>query len=388
MSTSTPSLPDFSPHGYRIERQLSWSGRVTYLAQATASQQLVVIKQFQFAQVSAQWSDYEAHERETRILKALDHPAIPAYLDIFETETGVCLVQEYKAAVPLATVSDLTVAEIWQVAISILEILAYLQQQTPPIVHCNITPDNILVDQQLRVYLVGFGLAHNIQEEPAIGNITGEPLGFMPPEQLLNQPLTLAADVYGVGATLMYLFSQPPSTAANPLLDPTKSINVRQRLPHLDPHRRRWLELMVVPDVKKRYVNAAEALSALHALETKRHPLALKQRAAVLGGLVAAALVGVYSPALFSPAPVTPLARLQNTQSCVGCDLSGVNLKGVDLRSMDLTGANLTGADLRQADLRGAYLARANLTSAHVEGAIFASTDLRGAILPDGSVHP
>ena len=91
-----------------------------------------------------------------------------------------------------------------------------------------------------------------------------------------------------------------------------------------------------------------------------------------------------------------------------GADLTGAYLTGAYLFSTklteaDLTGANLTGADLTRANLTGAYLTRANLTGANLTGAyrlepdwitevLLTEADLKGAILkgammPDGSIH-
>jgi hypothetical protein len=79
-------------------------------------------------------------------------------------------------------------------------------------------------------------------------------------------------------------------------------------------------------------------------------------------------------------------------------DLAGVNLSGADLGEAHLGGANLAGAnlydaDLRGADLRGADLSGANLSRAKLVGArvtgeqLGQAASLRGAILPDGTVH-
>ncbi|MFE1748818.1 hypothetical protein [Coleofasciculus sp. H7-2] len=57
------NLADFSSQGYQVEPELGQNragGRVTYLATSTKTQQHVVIKQFQFAQSGASWSDDDA----------------------------------------------------------------------------------------------------------------------------------------------------------------------------------------------------------------------------------------------------------------------------------------------------------------------------------------
>lgn len=97
-----------------------------------------------------------------------------------------------------------------------------------------------------------------------------------------------------------------------------------------------------------------------------------------------------------------------------GADLLGTNLTDANLRkasislsyyvgaepnNTDLGGANLTNADLSSADLRGANLTRTNLTGtdladANLLGAEVTSEQLakakslKGATMPDGSIHP
>ena len=395
--SSGSQLPDFKAQGYQVEKRLGHNrqgGRVTYLATAIESQQLVVIKQFQFAQTGTQWSDYKAHEREVQLLKQLTHPAIPAYLNAFETEAGFCLVQEYKDAPSLAEPQSLAEKEIQRIAITLLKVIVYLQQQSPPIFHRDIKPENILVDQNLQVYLVDFGFARLESEELAASTTVKGTLGFMPPEQLFGRSLTTASDLYGLGATLICLLTRTRSTDIGQLLDERYRINFKPLLPNMNPRFSQWLRKMVAPNVQDRYADAAQALTALQSLEVQRNPLAIGGGLATLGAVVLglpatiAALIWLNSNPLVPANPTDPLVQLQTTKSCMGCNLSGANLKGADLRGVDLTGANLTGADLRKADLRGAFLARATLRSAQIEGAILASTDLRDATMPDGSIHP
>ena len=101
-----------------------------------------------------------------------------------------------------------------------------------------------------------------------------------------------------------------------------------------------------------------------------------------------------------------------------GADLSRANLSGADLRGANLSkanliwanliwanlskanlsGANLSGADLSRADLRGANLRGAKLGGTNLKGANLWGAklspgwdqfaDLKGAILPDGAIHP
>ncbi len=85
---------------YKVVRELGRNQegrRITYLATDTRLNppQRVVIKEFRFAASGANWSGFKAYEREIEILRELEHPRIPRYLNSFETKSGFCLVQEF-----------------------------------------------------------------------------------------------------------------------------------------------------------------------------------------------------------------------------------------------------------------------------------------------------
>jgi uncharacterized protein YjbI with pentapeptide repeats len=73
------------------------------------------------------------------------------------------------------------------------------------------------------------------------------------------------------------------------------------------------------------------------------------------------------------------------TESLVGVDLSGEDLRRVDFRGADLSDARFVDAKLADAQFEGAQLAHADLTGATgLVGSQFARADLTGAILPSG----
>lgn len=262
------NFPNFSEFGYQVERELGQNragGRVTYLAKHTNTQLPVVLKQFQFATAGANWSDYDAYQREIQVLQHLNHPSIPRYVDSFETETGFCLVQEYKQAPSLAQLQYWTPEEVKQIAVVVLEVLAYLQSASPPVIHRDIKPENILVDREgkLKVYLVDFGFARMGGGEVAASSTVKGTLGFMPPEQLFNRQLTEASDLYSLGVTLICLLTGTKSTEIGNLFDEANRINFKQLVPSLSPQFMNWLQKMTESNQKNRFLNAAVALKAL-----------------------------------------------------------------------------------------------------------------------------
>ncbi len=286
--------PDFSQLGYEVIRELGRNqveGRITYLAQVCKSHQQVVIKEFNCASTSSDWSGLKTYEHEIEILRQLHHPRIPRYIDSFEMPNNFYLVQEYKNAPSLGLRRNFNPEEIKQIAVSILEILVYLQQRAEPIIHRDIKPENILVDEQLNAYLVDFDLARLEGVKMAISSLASGTPGFMPPEEHLGHPLTLASDLYSLGVTLICLLTDTRSIDICKLIDHKYRLNFQKLVPQLNPWFRLWLMKLLECQCKHRYANAFLALKALipiqvtgtyNAIDTLVASIKLRQRTAVL----------------------------------------------------------------------------------------------------------
>ncbi len=407
---------DFSPQGYKIDKELGRNpagGRTTYLARDIQHDVPVIIKHFQFAELGTSWKGYEAHQREIELLQKLYHPLIPRYLADFETPNGFCLVQEYKPALSLAQRRHFTPEEIKEIVIGVLEILVYLQDQTPPIFHGDIKPENILVDRTgvIKVYLVDFGFAHQSYSRE-VSSVAKGTLGFMPPEQILKHPLTPASDLYSLGATLICLLTGIKSEDIGQLIDETYNFKLDSLKSIVNKRFIDWLKKMVAPQIKNRFANAAVALQALKAISVVSnhsyigqiiHRIPLKILPPLIGLFTlsfAAAIGNILTP---NPTPPPPemvfnidgiesnydlIDRLLVTRQCENCDLQGLELRGADLQGAvlhlsdlsyaDLQGVRLEGAILRLTNFQGAKLQGANFQGAYPQKANFAQANLEG----------
>ena len=262
--------PDLVSYGYRIEAELGRNregGRITWKGINLASQQTVVIKQFCFATVGSDWSGYQAYEREISVLKKLAHPNIPQYIDSIETQDGFCLIQEYISASAANDFRSLTLPKVKQIALKLLDILVYLQQQTPPILHRDLKPENILLDRALNAYLIDFGFASLGSKEVTGSSVFKGTPGFIAPEQIIKP--TIASDLYGLGVTLVCLLSDKDIAEIRALAseDNPYQLELNILLPNIEQQFRRWLEKMTHPQASRRFDNALSAKQALLELD-------------------------------------------------------------------------------------------------------------------------
>lgn len=265
------SLPDLLQARYQFRHCLGKvAGRQTWLAQDLQTQQPVVVKLLTFG-TDFQWDDLKLFEREAAILKAIDHPAIPRYLDSFElnsaTHKGFALIQSYIAApsleAQLQTGRSFSAADLKQLATELLQILNYLHALHPPVIHRDIKPSNILLSNRSghsigAVYLVDFGSVQTLAAKQS-GTITVVgTYGYMPPEQFGGRA-TPASDLYSLGATLIYL-----ATGQHPADLPQVDLKLQfEAAAQLSPTLTHWLQQMVEPSLNRRFTSAQAALDAL-----------------------------------------------------------------------------------------------------------------------------
>ncbi|MEL6439100.1 MAG: serine/threonine-protein kinase [Cyanobacteria bacterium J06621_8] len=252
---------------YRITKLLGEGGvGKTYEAEDITTSQKVAIKIVSFRQAK-DWKVLELFEREAKTLAALEHPSIPKYIDYFhlDTDEDRCfyLVRELVTGHSLFDLVQqgwqATEDEVKQIAIQILEILQYLHEQTPPIIHRDIKSQNLIRDDEGKLFLVDFGSVQEVYRQTLSGNSTFVgTLGYMPPEQLRGQ-VSFASDLYSLGATLTFLLTkksldQLPQKRMK--IDFCSQAKISNQLAN-------WLERILEPVAEDRFQSADEALKIL-----------------------------------------------------------------------------------------------------------------------------
>jgi serine/threonine protein kinase len=102
------------------------------------------------------------------------------------------------------------------IAGQLIDILQYLHDLEPAVVHRDFTPDNLIIDGEGRIKLVDFGVAIEGGQQSR-SNIVGKQ-NYLPPEQVAGKACP-QSDIYAMGATLYYLLTglEPePLSQSNP----------------------------------------------------------------------------------------------------------------------------------------------------------------------------
>lgn len=182
--------------------------------------------------------------REAAICAKMNNPTVVRLFDFFEHRGKLVLVLEHVEGMSLVELmawleakgEKLSDAAALYIGSKIAGALADAHAATDeqgkptPIVHRNLTPENVIIARDGEVRLTGFGVGKIVGRTPdtAIGRIKGTP-GFMAPEQARGEPVTTKADVYGLGVLMWSLFTwkRPPTDGTWP----RKVSNLRTDLP-------------------------------------------------------------------------------------------------------------------------------------------------------------
>jgi tRNA A-37 threonylcarbamoyl transferase component Bud32 len=249
---------------YRITNLLGEGSQAQTLeAEDTSSGARVAIKRFSVRGAKS-WKDVELAEREARVLAALRHPSLPAYLDHFEEDGALYLVMEKIEGPTLAELrrqGALDQELVLRFLSDAAETLAYLHSRSPPIIHRDIKPQNVIRRPDGSFALVDFGSVRD-QLRPEGGSTVVGTFGFMAPEQFQGRALA-ATDLYGVGATaLACLAGQDPDKLPHRGL----AIDVRAALGgRIEPRLVDLVARLLEPEPERRPMNFKGAVSALRA---------------------------------------------------------------------------------------------------------------------------
>ena len=321
------NLPFHIP-GYRITRRLGLGGMATvYLAIQESLARPVAVKVLAGERTP---SDELARrfENEARTIAKLDHPHIVSIYDVGRTSTG-----QIYYTMPYLPNGDLSGRSLRDNPERVLEIVRALAEalgcaHDHGIVHRDVKPENVLFDKLDRPLLADFGIAltSSQSQRPRVtreGATIGSS-GYMSPEQARGQPIDGRSDFYSLGVVCYELLTgEMPFHGADALA--VALAHIEKPVPRLPVTRRVWQPLIdkaLAKNPDARFQSAEELIAALDVVEKRmRAPARVgirrwwlpllerlvaiprRQRALMMGGLIAIVLAGLLALLPRTPPP-------------------------------------------------------------------------------------
>src|SRR5207302_1510191 len=267
---------------YRLEARLGAGGMSTvYRAMDETLQRPVAIK-LMAREVGSESEQLERFRREARAVAQLSHPDIVGVMDdgqengrpysVFGCVEGETLKERIRR------LGRLPIAEAVAYAIEIARALGAAHARH--IVHRDVKPQNVLIDEEGSAKVTDFGIARTLDEEglTADGRVLGT-TDYVSPEQALGQPVTGQSDLYSLGIVLYEMLTgEVPFKGENQVAVAMK--HVREQLPDIQRKRPEVsaalaavIDRTTAKRLEDRYADDAELIADLEdvlAIETAR----------------------------------------------------------------------------------------------------------------------
>ncbi|RRJ67767.1 serine/threonine protein kinase [Paenibacillus oralis] len=150
--------------------------------------------------------------QEAELLISLNHPRLPRIVDFIQEDgSGYSyIVMDYIVGEHLdryvkARGGRVPTEALIRFALQIAEGLHYLHTHRPPVIHRDVKPSNLLVDGKGQIRFIDFGIARTYEAGKAEDTIQLGTVGFAAPEQYGGRQSDGRADLYSLGAVLLYL---------------------------------------------------------------------------------------------------------------------------------------------------------------------------------------
>jgi len=231
---------------YLLQQQIGAgsTGKV-YRALERRSQRPVAVKFLRKA-LTGEPTVVERFLREAQTVAALKHPGIVGIQGLGRTPGGGWfLVMELVNGRDLHHVKTHRAIPSQQAALWVAEAAGIVQfAHENGIIHCDLKPGNLLLDENDTIRVTDFGLAVQLADEAPAALLAGTP-AFMAPEQVdpCWGPISPRTDVWGLGAVLFFLlYGRPPHSgqsvaatlarvvAGTPVVVPAKRKGVPRKL--------------------------------------------------------------------------------------------------------------------------------------------------------------
>jgi serine/threonine-protein kinase len=204
---------DFSH--FRLVERIGMGGMgVVYRAERTDGVPQSVAIKLLIGEVTA--LEYARFEREARILARLEHPAVARLIDTGVQDGRTWIAIEYVRGKPIDTYCEetkLPLRERIRLLVQLTDAISAAHRML--VVHRDIKPANVLVGEDGLPKLIDFGIgamlsATDAEYAPTVNISRMFTPNYSAPEQVTGQPVTVATDIFGLGALGYRLLTGSP----------------------------------------------------------------------------------------------------------------------------------------------------------------------------------
>jgi len=279
---------------YRLDAQIGAGGMSTvYRAFDSVLERRVAVK-LMHREIAADTDQLERFRREARSVAQLSHPHIVGVIDAGEEDGRPYIVFEYVEGETLKDrirrMGRLPVDEAIAYAIEIARALGAAHARH--IVHRDVKPQNVLIDEEGSAKVTDFGIARTLDEEglTAEGRVLGT-TDYVSPEQALGQFVTGQSDLYSLGIVLFEMLTgDVPFRGENQVAVAMKHVrdplpDVQERRPQISAALASVVDRATDKDLGRRYATAEEMIWDLEdalAIEASRTGQATGEATSVL----------------------------------------------------------------------------------------------------------
>lgn len=195
---------------YKVAQRIGSGGMAdVYLCQDQHLNRQVALK-VMHERFAADKQFVERFEREAQAAAGLQHKNVVGVYDRGKVDSTYYIAMEYLPGRTLKDVVNAMGALDPKLAIHLVQQVLAAEKfaHSRGIVHRDIKPQNVMIDDEWNAKVTDFGIAHN----PVAGDVTqtGQMIGtaqYISPEQAQGKPISSASDIYSTGAVLYELLT-------------------------------------------------------------------------------------------------------------------------------------------------------------------------------------
>jgi eukaryotic-like serine/threonine-protein kinase len=300
-SSPAPAVGSRLNGRYRIEDRIGSGGMSTvYRAFDETLEREVAIK-IMHSEISRDDAALERFRREARTVAQLSHPHVVMVIDAGEEDGHPYIVFEHVRGETLKDrirrEGPLPVAEAIAYAIEVGRALQAAHERG--LVHRDVKPQNVLIDEEGRAKVTDFGIARGLETTQNQLTAAGKVIGttdYVSPEQAMGQDVSGQSDVYSLGIVLYeMLVGEVPFSGDSHVSVAMKHVreglpDVQRRRPQVSAALAAVLERATAKDLAARYPTMGDFVRDLEEVltyETARSGGATGEATAILSQLPA-----------------------------------------------------------------------------------------------------